>query len=227
MLRSRPKFMFLLCLLTVVLPSSIGRAEGQTPSVLFFGDSLTAGKDVAKDEAFPAVVERLGRTDGVEFTSINGGLSGDTSAGGVRRIDWYLKRPFTVFFIALGANDGLRGLPAAETEKNLSIIIEKVQVERPGIAVVVAGMMLPATYGNKTDEEFQQLFKRVAVKYGATFYPFLLEGVGGDPKLNNPDGIHPNAAGHQIIAEHLWPVLKPLLVAAGNKETANIPDSQK
>ena len=212
--------MFFVYMLAIALPCSIGRAEGQTPSVLFFGDSLTAGKDVAKDEAYPAAIERLARTDGVEFTAINGGLSGDTSAGGVRRIEWFLKRPFDVFFIALGANDGLRGLPPSDTEKNLSAIIEKVRAEHPDIPVIVAGMRLPATYGMRFDTEFQQVFERVAKKYHADYFPFLLQGVGGEPKLNNPDGIHPNPGGHEVIAGQLWPILKPIVIAVDKREGA-------
>ncbi len=201
----------LVSVIVLALPHSAATDDPSVP-VLFFGDSLTAGMNVAKDESYPAVVERLAKADGILIHAINGGMSGETSAGGLRRIEWYLKQPFAVFVLALGANDGLRGLPVAEMEKNLAAIIEKVRAEHPEIPILLAGVKLPPTYGNFTDE-FTAVFPRVAKKYGAALLPFLLEGVAGEPELNLDDGIHPNGSGYAKVGTLVWRALRPLLPA--------------
>jgi len=191
-------------------------AAGAVPAdssrvVLFFGDSLTAGYGVGEEQAFPALVQERLDSLGLDFQVVNAGLSGETSAGGLRRIGWILRRRVDVFVLELGANDGLRGVPLEETEKNLQAILDKVKEKCPQAALVVAGMRLPPNLGPEYAEGFRAIFPRLARRHGATLIPFLLEGVGGAPELNLPDGIHPTAAGHRRVAANVWAVLEPLL----------------
>jgi len=178
-------------------------------TILFLGDSLTEGYQLTKEEAYPALIETELKKKDPEVKVINGGVSGATSASGLKRMDWYLKAKPDLMLLALGANDGLRGLSVAQTEKNLSDVIEKAQ-ER-GITVVIAGMKMPTNMGEKYRKDFEGVFERVAKKYKLKLIPFLLEGVGGNPKLNLPDGIHPNPEGHKIMAQTVLKTLEPLL----------------
>jgi acyl-CoA thioesterase-1 len=180
-------------------------------TILFFGDSLTAGYGLSPEEAFPALVEKEFNKDGKPCKVVNAGLSGETSAGGLSRIDWILRQPIDVFVLELGANDGLRGLPLTETKKNLQSIIDKVKVKYPKVKVVVIGMMVPPNMGNDYTNQFNEIFPALAKKNKATLMPFLLEGVAGNEKLNLPDGIHPNIEGHKIVARNVKKVLTPLL----------------
>jgi acyl-CoA thioesterase-1 len=141
----------------------------------------------------------------------NAGLSGETSAGGLARIDWVLRQPVAIFVLELGANDGLRGLPLDQTRKNLQAIINKVKAKNPNVSIVLAGMMVPPNMGKNYSNEFKNIYPDLAKKNNATLIPFLLAGVGGDEKLNQADGIHPNAAGHQIVAKNVSNVLKKLI----------------
>ena len=143
--------------------------------------------------------------------AINAGLSGETTAGGFSRIDWVLKQPVDIFVLELGGNDGLRGLPLDQTRKNLQGIIDKVKAKNPKVKLVLAGMLVPPNMGKAYSDEFKEIFPALAKKNNATLMPFLLEGVGGDEKLNQADGIHPNEAGHQIVAKNLGAVLSKLL----------------
>ncbi len=186
----------------------------QTPPVkvvLFFGDSLTAGYGLSPEEAFPALVEKQLIKQGAPVKVVNAGLSGETSAGGLARIEWILRQPIDIFVLELGGNDGLRGLPLDQTKKNLQTIIDKVKKKYPASKIVLAGMMVPPNMGKEYSSSFQNLFKDIAKKNNATLIPFLLEGVGGIEKLNQADGIHPNAEGHKIVASHLSRILFPLL----------------
>ncbi|NBP69035.1 MAG: arylesterase [Cytophagia bacterium] len=183
----------------------------QTKTILFFGDSLTAGYGLSTEEAFPALTEKLLNAKSKQCKVINAGLSGETSAGGVARIDWILRQPVDIFILELGANDGLRGLPLDQTEKNLQIIIDKVKMKYPKVKVLLAGMMVPPNMGKEYSTGFQAIYPRLAKKNKATLIPFLLEGVAGKEKLNLPDGIHPNPEGHKIVANTITNVLKPML----------------
>src|SRR5262245_10207064 len=184
---------------------------GQVKTILCFGDSLTAGYGLDPAQAFPAVIQEKIHARGWDFRVINAGLSGETTAGGLRRIDWVLQRPIAVLVLALGANDGLRGLPVAEAKRNLQAIIDRTKQKYPQAKIVLAGMQVPTNLGPEYTTSFRTLFPDLAAASNAALIPFLLEGVGGMPALNLPDGIHPNPAGHHIIAENVWKVLEPLL----------------
>jgi acyl-CoA thioesterase I len=181
----------------------------QAQTILFLGDSLTEGYQLSKEEAFPAVVERELKKSRPAVKVINGGVAGATSASGLKRLDWYLKAKPDVMVLALGANDGLRGLTAQELERNLTSVIEKAQGMK--IRVILAGMKMPTNMGPEYRKKYEDVFPRVAKRFELTFIPFLLEGVGGVSSLNLPDGIHPNAKGYEVIAKHILKVLVPVL----------------
>jgi acyl-CoA thioesterase-1 len=179
--------------------------------MLFFGDSLTAGYGLSQEEAFPALIEKELNKQTLLVKVINAGLSGETSAGGLARIDWVLRQPIDIFVLELGANDGLRGLPLDQTRENLQGIIDKVKRKNPKAKLVVAGMMVPPNMGRQYSTEFSKIYPDLAKKNNATLIPFLLDGVGGDEKLNQADGIHPNVEGHRIIARNLATVFTKLI----------------
>jgi acyl-CoA thioesterase-1 len=179
--------------------------------IVFLGDSLTAGLGVQKSEAFPALVAEKIRAAGLPFEVENAGLSGDTSAGGLRRIDWLLQRPIDVLVLELGANDGLRGTDLKSMKTNLQTIIDKTKAKNPGVKIVLAGMEVPPNLGAEYASGFERVFAELARENKATLIPFLLEGVGGHRELNQADTIHPSPAGHRIIAELVWRTLEPIL----------------
>jgi acyl-CoA thioesterase-1 len=179
-------------------------------NIVFFGNSLTAAYQLSPEQGFAALIQQKIDSLGLPYTCVNAGLSGETTADGVARIDWILQQPMDVFVLELGGNDALRGLPLKESKKNLQIIIDKVKAKNPDCKIVVAGMMAPPNLGAYA-KDFQKIFPEIAKKNNASLIPFLLEGVGGDPKLNLPDGIHPTPEGHKILAETVWKTLKPLL----------------
>ena len=181
--------------------------------ILFFGDSLTAGYGVEREEANPALIQARIDSLGWNFEVFNAGLGGETSAGGLRRIDWLLRRPIEVFVLELGANDGLRGIDLKDTRANLQQIIDRVKAKNPAVALVVAGMQMPPNLGPEYTEEFRRLFTELAKKNDAALIPFLLEGVADKPLLNLPDGNHPTAEGHRIVAATVWTTLGPVLKA--------------
>ena len=179
--------------------------------ILFYGDSLTAGYGLSTEEAFPALVEKkLNKTTKVARV-VNAGLSGETSAGGLTRLDWVIRQQVDIFVLELGANDGLRGLPLEQTQKNLQQIIDKVKAKFPRVKIVIAGMMVPPNMGPEYTTEFRKIFPELAKKNNATLIPFLLQDVAGNEKLNLGDGIHPNPEGHKIVAENVSKVIEPLL----------------
>ncbi|HNV30535.1 MAG TPA: arylesterase, partial [Cyclobacteriaceae bacterium] len=184
----------------------------QTPKViLFFGDSLTAGYGLSTEEAFPALLEKdLNKTD-KKVKVVNAGLSGETSAGGLSRIDWILRQPVDIFVLELGANDGLRGLPIEQTRQNLQSIINKVKAKNPNCKIVLAGMMVPPNMGKQYTDDFKNIYPDLARKNNATLIPFILDGVAGIEKLNQADGIHPTPEGHRIIATNLKKVFEKLI----------------
>jgi acyl-CoA thioesterase-1 len=185
---------------------------GNSPkTILFFGDSLTAGYGLSPEEAFPALIEKKLLKTGRTSKVVNAGLSGETSAGGLSRIDWVLRQPVDVFVLELGANDGLRGLPLEQTEKNLQGIIDKVKAKNPKARIVIAGMMVPPNMGSAYTSKFKTIFPDLAKKNKATLIPFLLQDVAGNEKLNLADGIHPNTEGHKIVAENVFKVISLLL----------------
>lgn len=179
------------------------------PRIVAFGDSLTAGLGLLEQESYPALLQHRIDEAGYEFEVINAGLSGDTSAGGVRRLDWALEGDVRVLIVAFGGNDALRGLPVTQMKENLTTIITTAR-ER-GIVVILAGMEAPPNFGQEYAASFRQAFRDVALKERVLFIPFLLKDVAGVSTLNQPDGIHPNAQGARIIAETVWSVLEPLL----------------
>jgi acyl-CoA thioesterase I len=179
--------------------------------IMFFGDSLTAGYGLSTKEAFPAIIEKKLHKNGKAAKVVNAGLSGETTAGGLSRIDWVLRQPIDVFVLELGANDGLRGLPVEQTQKNLEAIIQKVKKKYPNAKIVIAGMMVPPNLGNEYTIKFGKIFPAIAEKHHATLIPFLLEDVAGDEKLNQSDGIHPNVEGHKIVANNIYRFLEPLV----------------
>jgi acyl-CoA thioesterase-1 len=177
--------------------------------IAVLGDSLTAGLGVAADEAFPARLQDRLRREGYDYRVVNAGVSGDTTAGGLRRVDWVLRTRPDVVVVALGANDGLRGQPPGAMRDNLEAIVKRLQ--GAGARVLLAGMRMPPNYGVEYTREFAAVFPEVARRTGVPLMPFLLDGVAADPRMVQADGIHPSAAGHQIIADRLWPHLRPLL----------------
>ena len=181
-------------------------------TILFFGNSITAGYQLDMDQAFPALIQNKIDSLGLNFKSINAGLSGETSAGGKSRIDWVLRTVPDIFFLELGANDGLRGLPLEETPKNLQAIIDQVKAANPEVKIIIAGMMVPPNLGEDYTSKFHSIFPELAEANQAVCIPFLLEGVAGNPELNLADGIHPTPEGHKIIADMVWGYLEPMVL---------------
>lgn len=193
-------------------------APRQTLVVL--GDSLSAGYGVDPEEAYPALLQKKVEAARMSIRVVNSSVSGDTTAGGLRRLDWILKQPVDILLIELGGNDGLRGLAPSQTRSNIQGMIDKARTKYPGVRLVIAGMQMPDNLGADYQNAFRTLFADLARTNGATLIPFLLEGVGGVAKLNQPDRIHPTAEGHVIVAETVWKSLQPLLLepaAAGGK----------
>jgi acyl-CoA thioesterase-1 len=210
----------LLAAMLLLLAPAPAAAASRVIAVL--GDSLTAGLGVAPDEAYPALLgARLAR-EGYDYRVINAGVSGDTSSGGLRRVDWVLRQQPEVVVVALGANDGLRGQPVALLRDNLVAIVQKAKAA--GARVLLAGMRLPPNYGAAYARDFAAVFPDVARRTGVPLVPFLLEGVAAEARLNQDDGIHPNAEGQRRIAEHVWPHLRALLAKPG-RATAPAPRS--
>ena len=179
--------------------------------IVCFGNSITAGYGVDPTQAYPAVLQHLIDQSGKKYEVINAGLSGDTSADGLSRIDWILRQPVDIFLLELGGNDGLRGLSLDETLKNLQAIIDKVEKKYPEAKIVIAGMKIPPNMGETYTHAFEKIYPELAQKNKVKLIPFLLAGVGGDPELNQPDGIHPNVKGHKIVAENVYKVIKDML----------------
>lgn len=196
-----------LLLVLAILVSALPVRAART--LVFLGDSLTAGYGVELAEAYPALIQAKLKAQGMDWKVVNAGVSGDTTAGGLRRMDWVFRQKVDVLFVCLGANDGMRGVPVAESERNLGSILERAQ--QKGARVVLAGVQLPENYGADYRTRFAAIFPRLAGGKKVVYLPFLLEGVAMKPELNQADRIHPNAAGHRIIAEHVWKVLAPVL----------------
>lgn len=184
-------------------------APAARPRVVILGDSISAGLGISPTDAFPGVLQRKVDQAGLNFEIVNAGVSGDTSAGGVRRLDWALDGDVKVLVLELGANDGLRGLPVSEMTRNLGAIIERARAR--GITVLLLGMEAPPNFGPVYTSEFRMAFKTLADEHRVPFVPFLLSGVAGLPALNQADGVHPNAEGARMVADTVWATLQPLL----------------
>ena len=180
-------------------------------TILFFGNSLTAGYGIDPEDAFAGLTQQRLDSLGKDYRVINGGLSGETTAGGLSRLDWFLEEEPTIFVLELGGNDGLRGILPSESKSNLLAIIDKVRAKYPNTTIILAGMQIPPNMGQEYTEEFKAIYPAVADEKNVTLIPFLLEGVAGNPELNLPDGIHPTEEGHKIVFETVWPFIEKLI----------------
>ena len=207
------EFLFLIGVasLALIAPKCFASEDESAKSILFLGDSLTAGYGIEVDQAYPALIQKKIREAGLEWSVIPSGLSGETTAGGLRRIDWVMRQPIDVLVLALGANDGLRGIDLKDTMRNLQGIIDKARNRNPDVQIMIAGMKMPPNLGKDYMEAFERIYPKIAESNDALLIPFLLEGVGGEESLNLADGIHPNPKGHEIIAETVWKALEPLV----------------
>lgn len=196
--------------LATPVTATISTKSEDLPAIVAFGDSLTAGYGLSSEDSYTTLLQRKLDENNYRYRVVNAGVSGDTSAGGARRVDWALQSGnVKVLILELGGNDGLRGLPVADMRKNLSQIIERAQAK--GVKVILAGMEAPPNMGAEYTREFRQTFRDLAKQYQTPFIPFVLEGVGGRIEYNQPDGIHPNADGEKIMTETVWKALEPLL----------------
>ena len=190
-------------------PASKSPETPQAPKIVFLGDSLTAGLGLPADQSYPSLISRKLKERGLDYEVVNAGVSGDTTAGGLRRADWSLEGDVRVLVVALGGNDALRGLPASEMKRNLAGIIERARASK--VPVILAGMEAPPNNGPDYTRGFREVYRELASEYDVRFVPFLLLGVAGNPTLNQADGIHPNARGAAIVADLVWAELEPLL----------------
>lgn len=204
-----------LLLLTLLVGTFTARAD-ETKTILFLGDSITAGYglDDPSTQAYPALIQQKINAARLPWNTINAGVSGDTTASGLRRIDWLLRRNIDIIVLALGGNDGLRGIDPTVTQENLKGIIARARARQPGVRIILAGMQMPANMGNDYTTRFREIFPAVAITEHCELIPFLLEGIGADPQFNQPDLIHPTATGQQHVAETVWKSLLPLLSAS-------------
>ncbi|RAU83223.1 arylesterase [Pontibacter arcticus] len=187
------------------------KKQAKTKTIVFFGNSLTAGLGLEPDQAFPALIQQRLDSLNLPYNVVNAGVSGETSAGGKSRIYWLLKQPIDVFVLELGANDGLRGIDPASTYLNLGEIVDKVRAKNPDVKILLAGMQLPPSMGQKYTTAFKNVFTRLSEEKDLILIPFLLEGVGGVPKLNQKDGIHPTEEGQKILANNVWEHLEEVV----------------
>ena len=206
---AKPLFLTLWLIAWVIGHSSAAVSDDDRPRIVAFGDSLTAGLGVAAEEAYPARLQRRLDEQGLRYRVINAGVSGDTTAGGVRRVDWVLKSRPDLVILELGGNDGLRGLNLDETKANLERIIKRCQ--DASVTVILAGMKLPPNYGAEYTKGFEAIYPALAKQYRLTLIPFFLDGVAGSASLNQADGIHPTSEGYRIIADKVMETVKPLL----------------
>lgn len=186
-------------------------SSGKEKVIVFFGNSLTAGMGLDPRESFPALIQDRLDSLNLKYTVVNAGLSGETTSGGNRRVDWVLNQKPDVFVLELGANDGLRGISLEETRSNLQSIIDKVREKNPKVRILLAGMQIPPNMGPEYTSEFRNIFPELADSNGLELIPFLLDGVAGDPDLNQRDGIHPTAEGQRIVADNVWEILKQVI----------------
>lgn len=191
--------------------ATAARRPASRRTVLFVGTSLTAGLGLEPEDAYPRLIQRMADSAGLAYDFVNAGLSGETSAGALRRIDWLLRGDADVIVIETGANDGLRGLDIDSTAANIRAVIGKVKAARPGATILLAQMEAPPNLGERYTSAFRRMFQEVAREEGVILLPFLLDGVAGVSRLNQPDGIHPNEEGEVIVAQNVWRSLRPVL----------------
>jgi acyl-CoA thioesterase I len=208
----RKPILLALALMIVAAPSALAETR---KTVVVLGDSMAAGYGVEPAQAYPALLQEKINAAGLPFAIVDAGVSGDTTAEGLGRMDWLLQRKMDVLIVELGGNDGLRGIPTATIQSNLQAIIDHARKRYPAIKIVITGMKMPANLGPDYAEAFAKVFPELARKNRAALVPFLLEGVGGDASLNQADGIHPTPEGHKIVAQNVWKVLKPILESGG------------
>ena len=185
--------------------------RGRRPSIVFAGTSLTAGMGLDPDSAYPQHVQRMIDSAGMNYEVVNAGISGETSSALLRRLDWLLREPYSMFIVETGANDGLRGIPVSTMRSNIAQIIDRVRAARPEAPVLLVQMEAPPNMGAEYTRQFRDAFASVAKEKGVPLMPFLLEGVAGERELNQGDGIHPNYEGSRIVARNVWRGLRPLL----------------
>ena len=185
--------------------------ENDKKTIVFFGNSLSAAYGIEATQGFVGLTAQRIDSLGLPYEIVNAGLSGETTAGGKTRIEWILRQPVDIFILELGGNDAVRGIDPEDSYKNLKFIVEKVKEKYPSAKIVLAGMEAPPNLGPEFTSKFRQMYPKLAKEYNASLIPFLLDGVGGIPELNLPDGIHPTPEGHQIVAKNVWAVLENLL----------------
>ena len=203
------KSIALLIIISVLL--SIESEAQEKKTILFFGDSISAGYGLEPQQAFPALIQDKIDSLGLNYEVINGGLSGETSAGGLRRINWVLQRNIDIMILELGGNDGLRGIDLTSTKSNLQEIIERAKAKNPDIEIIIAGMQVPPNLGTDYAKQFEELYPELAKQNNLPLIPLILDKVGGRDQFMQPDQIHPNIEGHKVVAETVWEVLKPIL----------------
>ena len=203
--------------LIVCLLIGLTAAAPEPKNILFLGDSITAGYGLEPSQAYPALIQEKIDAKKWPFRTVNAGQSGDTSAGGLNRMDWLLRSRVDVLVLELGGNDGLRGLPPETTRQNLEAIIERTRKKYPQVKIILAGMKVPPNMGADYAKKFTTIYPELAKKHKALLIPFVLENVGGIRELNLPDGIHPTAKGHEIVAANVWKVLEPVLQSLTSK----------
>jgi acyl-CoA thioesterase-1 len=202
-------------LLVMLVGTVAGAADSKRSTIVIVGDSIAAGHGVDPAEAFPGLLQERINEKKLAYEVVNAGVSGDTTASGVRRMPWLLRRQMDVLVLELGGNDGLRGITPKETRANLAKIIDLAREKNPGVQIIVAGMQMPQNMGEDYQREYREVFPAVAREKQAKLIPFLLEGVGGKADLNLPDRIHPNPQGHKVVADTVWKVLEPLVTPQG------------
>ena len=195
----------------LVFAGNTAKANDTKKRIVILGDSITAGYGLDLSQAYPALIQQKLAQAKLPFIIVNAGVSGDTTAGGLRRVAWALSKGADVLIIALGGNDGLRGISPNETKKNLLGIVRKARLKYPAIKTIIAGMQMPDNMGSEFTERFKKLFPQIATASNSYLIPFLIEGVGGDENLNQADGIHPTAEGQKVVAQNVWKILLPLI----------------
>jgi acyl-CoA thioesterase-1 len=209
----RLSFIFILCFAGILSRLDLVAVAADAKVIVFFGDSLAAGYGIEMAQAFPALVQEKIAARGWPFAVVNAGKSGETSAAGLRRVDWLLRGRVDVLVLELGGNDGLRGIEPEVMQRNLQAIIDRTREKNPRVKIVIAGMQAPPNLGAAYATRFRRVFVELAKKNQCPLIPFLLEGVGGVQQLNLPDGVHPTEEGHRIIAENVWKVLEHVLAS--------------
>lgn len=197
--------------LSIFFTCSLQAQDSDAKTILFFGDSITAGLGVDKSQAFPALIQDRIDSLGLNYEVINGGLSGETSAGGLRRIDWTLQRDIDIMILELGGNDGLRGIDLNSTKANLQQIINKVKAKNPDTEIILAGMQVPPNLGQDYTKQFETIYPELAEENDLPLIPMIMDKVGGDEELMQSDGLHPTPEGHKVIADTVWEILRPVL----------------